>query len=174
VVLFRLEEVGSASAADPPTAVALPAAAPPATKLPVAPRPQEPRPTARAARLARRQWKQRPGPAPRRRRGERFAKPVAALIAIVLVLFLVGGGGYLATRQLFFVGTNSQGIVTIYRGLPYDLPFGIRLYESFYVSGVPASLVPADRRSSFFNDHLRSQTSADNLVRDLELGKVSQ
>jgi hypothetical protein len=87
---------------------------------------------------------------------------------------VVGGGGYLASRQLFFIGTNSQGIVTVYRGLPYDLPFGIKLYESFYVSGVPGSLVPLDRRKSFFNDDLRSQTTADNLVRDLELGKVSQ
>ena len=48
----------------------------------------------------------------------RFAKPVAALLATLIVLFLVGAGGYLASRQLYFIGTNSQGIVTIYRGLP--------------------------------------------------------
>ena len=57
-----------------------------------------------------------------------------------MVLLLIGGGGYLATRQLYFIGTDPQGIVTIYRGLPYDLPAGIRLYETFYVSGVPGSL----------------------------------
>ena len=56
---------------------------------------------------------------------------------MLVVLVLVGGGGYLATRQLYFIGTDQQGIVTIYRGLPYDLPAGIRLYETFYVSGVP-------------------------------------
>jgi protein phosphatase len=89
-------------------------------------------------------------------------------------LFLVLGGGYLATRQLYFVGTNSQGIVTIYRGLPYELPAGLQLYETFFVSGVPASLVPADRRKNVFNNQLRSQTSAMNLVRNLELGKVTQ
>ena len=32
--------------------------------------------------------------------------------------------------------------------LPYVLPAGIRLYETFYVSGVPASLVPPDRRAA--------------------------
>jgi PPM family protein phosphatase len=64
--------------------------------------------------------------------------------------------------------------VTIYRGLPYNLPFGIKLYESYYVSGVPGSLVPADRQKSFFNDDLRSQTSAQNLVRALELGRVAK
>ena len=69
---------------------------------------------------------------------------------------------------------NPNGIVTIYRGLPYDLPFGVRMYETFYVSGVPASLVPADRRSAFFGNQLRSESSAQTLVHDLELGKISQ
>ena len=66
----------------------------------------------------------------------------------MIVLFLVGGGGYLATRQLYFLGTNSNGIVTIYRGLPYDLPAGIRLYETYYTSGVPAAALPVDRRKA--------------------------
>jgi protein phosphatase len=104
----------------------------------------------------------------------RFRKPVAALIAVVIVLALVVVGGYLATRNLYFIGTNANGIVTIYRGLPYDLPAGIHLYESFYVSGVPASLVPADRRAALFNNNLRSESDAANLVRALELGQVSK
>jgi protein phosphatase len=103
----------------------------------------------------------------------RYAKPLAALIALVIVLVLIGGGGYLATRQLYFIGTNSQGIVTIYRGLPYDLPAGIHLYETFYVSGVPATLVPADRRAALFDNHLRSEPDATGVVRKLELGQLS-
>ena len=62
--------------------------------------------------------------------------------------------------------------MTIYRGLPFDLPVGIKLYETFYVSGVPASLVPQDRRAAIFDNKLRSQTDAGRLVRDLELGRV--
>ncbi|MDQ6818552.1 MAG: Stp1/IreP family PP2C-type Ser/Thr phosphatase [Actinomycetota bacterium] len=112
------------------------------------------------------------GEATAARKRRRFAKPLAALIALVVVLFLVGGGGYLATRQLYFVGTNSQGIVTIYRGLPYDLPGGIHLYETFFTSGYPASLVPADRRGTLFNNQLRSQSDAQNLVRTIELGQL--
>ena len=107
------------------------------------------------------------------RRPPRYAKPLAALIALVIVLLLIGAGGYLATRQLYFIGTNSQGIVTIYRGLPYDLPAGIHLYETFYVSGVPATLVPSDRRSNIFNNQLRSETDTTKLVRELELGQLS-
>jgi PPM family protein phosphatase len=128
----------------------------------------------------------RPAPAPRppnsasgrsrpeagRGRRARFAKPVAALVALVVVLGLIGGGGYLASRQLYFIGTNPQGVVTVYRGLPYDLPAGIRLYETYYVSGVPASLIPADRRSALLDNRLRSQSDAGNLIRQLELGKI--
>jgi PPM family protein phosphatase len=89
-------------------------------------------------------------------------------------LFLVGGGGYLASRQLFFIATDPQGIVTIYRGLPYDLPGGVHMYETFYVSGVPASIVPADRRGQLLNHQIRSQSDASNLVRELELGQLAK
>ena len=101
-------------------------------------------------------------------------KPVAILIAVVVVLCLIVAGGYLASRQLYFIGTNSSGVVTIYRGLPYDLPAGIHLYETFYVSGVPASLVPADRRGALLDNRLRSESSAASVVRDLELGRITK
>lgn len=168
VVLFRLEEV-SRDGVEQPTMVGAPAASAPArvegSPVAVAPRPRT-IPSPRRERVD-----HAPVAAPRRRR---YLKPLAALAATLIVLFLVLGGGYLATRQLYFIGTNSQGIVTIYRGLPYDLPAGIHLYETFYVSGVPASLVPPDRRSAVFNNDLRSQSDAQSFVRDLELGEVSK
>jgi serine/threonine protein phosphatase PrpC len=180
VVLFRVEEVGGDEAADQATMVAGPEARavrtggdteqhvePSRSAVALAPAPTQTRPP-----LARTQG--RPGPAKPMRRPRRFAKPAAALIAVAIVLFAVGGAGYLASRQLYFIGTNPQGIVTIYRGLPYDLPAGIHLYETYYVSGVPASLVPADRRSSVFNNNLRSQSAASNLVHALELGQLSR
>jgi protein phosphatase len=94
-------------------------------------------------------------------------------VATVIVLALIGGAGYLATRQLYFIGTNAQGVVTIYRGLPYDLPFGVPLYETFYVSGVPASTIAPARRARLFNNNLRSQSDATSLVMDLEQGRIS-
>jgi len=114
-----------------------------------------------------------PRPPVAQRRERRFAKPLAALLATVIVLALIGGGGYLASRQLYFIGTNSQGVVTIYRGLPYDLPFGVPLYETYYVSGVPASLIPASRRAGLLNNNLRSQSDATSLVMALEQGRIS-
>ena len=105
-------------------------------------------------------------------RRRRWAKPAAALLATMIVLFLFGAGGYLASRQLYFLGTNQQGIVTVFRGLPYDILGGLRLYETYYVSGVPASVIPADRRDQLLNHQLRSQSDATNLVNEIELGQI--
>jgi len=116
----------------------------------------------------------RGGSTRRRRRSGRFAKPVAAVLTVGILLFLIGGGGYLASRQLFFIGTNPQGIVTVYRGLPYDLWLGVRLYEQVYVSGVPAGTIPAARRMTLLNHHLRSQRDAISLVHAAELGQLTK
>jgi protein phosphatase len=187
VVLFRLEEVGTDGQSDEATIVGAPRSAVTASKAGET-RPPQPEPapapapapastasstaTATRPRLARKQGRPAPAEPPKRR--WRYSKPLAALLATVIVLVLVIGGGYLASRQLYFIGTNPQGIVTIYRGLPYNLPAGVKLYETFYVSGVPASLVPAGRRAALFNHHLRSQADASTLVRQLELGRISK
>jgi protein phosphatase len=183
VVLFRVEEVegGKDGVVDQPTMVGAPAVAASSRAGGAEPTVSEPASPA-AASTAERAPRMRPG----RHSGEaagahgvlrrrlKFRKPVAVLIAVVIVLALIIGGGYLATRNLYFIGTNANGIVTIYRGLPYDLPAGIHLYETFYVSGVPAALVPPDRRSALFNNNLRSESDAAGLVRALELGQVSK
>jgi PPM family protein phosphatase len=172
VVLSRFEEAGdAASTGDHPTMIARPdeeqgAGGARAVPAPVVVAESTPSTTGRLM--------------PRRervtgtRRERRFAKPLAGVLAVVIVVALIAAGGYLASRQLYFIGTDSHGIVTIYRGFPYDLPAGIHLYETYVVSGVPAALVPPDRRGQFFNNQLRSQSDALNLVRELELGQVSQ
>jgi protein phosphatase len=178
VILVRLEEVGTGLGSDQPTVVAAPPSSAPAanatganaTGVAVAP-PPAPR-AVRSAPIARTQGPPTGAGTPRPRRNPRYAKPVAAVLAVLIVLFLFGGGGWLATRQLFFLGTNSQGMITIYRGLPYNLIAGVRLYEIYYESGVPASTLPPAERSRILDDDLRSQVSAQNLVNDLELGKV--
>ena len=68
---------------------------------------------------------------------------------------------------------EERRIVTLYRGLPYQV-LGINLYETYYTSGVPAALVPADRRAALFNHDLRSQTNATKLIMNLELGNVTK
>jgi PPM family protein phosphatase len=106
----------------------------------------------------------------RRRRGRlRF------VLAGLAGLALVGGavaGLYLLSRQVYFVGTNDAGLVTLYRGLPYELPFGIDLYEAQYASGVPARAIPASRRGTVLDHDWRSRQDAADLVRALERGEL--
>ncbi len=189
VILFRLEEVGGPAATDEPTEVGLtptasetpagesaPEGARASSAILTAPRTQPPAglgPRA-SARLARTQGRKASRAARSGRGPRRFARTAAALLTVLIVLGLIGAGGYLASRQLFFVGTNTQGLVAIYRGLPYDLPFGVPLYESFYVSGVPISVVPAARRAKLLDHHVRSQADAISLVHAAELGQLAK
>jgi len=175
VVLFRLEEVqvagGPARAEDPATQVgsaalraedvrrALAEAPPPAAEAPrsvarrepVAPRPSAP-------------------PAGRRRRRRRVGM---GWVVAACFLAILATGAYLASQTVYFVGSDADGFVSIYRGVPYALPAGLSLYHLDYVSGVSAAqLTPAQRRT--ITEHrLRSRRDSDDLVRQLELGTLS-
>jgi protein phosphatase len=111
-----------------------------------------------------------PAAPPRRRR--RRVPPV--LIVTVALLAIVAGGFWAATRAVFFVGTDPDhaNTVAIYQGLPYEGPFGVRLYGRRVLSGVTIDQVPAARRSTFTNHKLRSLDDAENLVNALEAGKL--
>jgi serine/threonine protein phosphatase PrpC len=104
----------------------------------------------------------------RRRRGRRVLGLVLALILVGAVL----GGFYALSRQVYFVGTNDGGLVTVYRGIPYDLPFGIQLYQQDYASGMPARAIPARRRDRVLDHEWRSRDDAVDLVRALERGQL--
>jgi protein phosphatase len=91
---------------------------------------------------------------------------------VAVVLGVVVAGAIVALRSVYFVGTNSAGLVTIYRGLPYELPAGISLYSPSYVSGVAAATVPPARRRKLLDHSWRSEGDAASLVRSLELGQL--
>jgi protein phosphatase len=97
----------------------------------------------------------------------------ARAVAITLVvLALICSAAYLALQSVYFIGTNSRGLVTIYNGLPLRLPAGIALYTTTYVSGVSASTLPPARRRSLLDHSLRSESNAASLIRSLELGQL--
>jgi protein phosphatase len=97
--------------------------------------------------------------------------PVA--VALV-VLGLLASGAYLAAQSVYFIGTNARGFVTLYRGVPYQLPGGVKLYSSDYVSGVSASTLSPARRRTLLDHSLRSEAKASGLMRSLELGQLSE
>ncbi|MEA2313872.1 MAG: family protein phosphatase [Solirubrobacteraceae bacterium] len=105
------------------------------------------------------------------RRRKRARRAGIAAIALI-VLALIGSGAYIATQSVYFLGTNSRGLVTLFRGLPYRLPGGISLYSTNYVSGVGASTLSTQRRKTLLDHSLRSHSDAASLIRSLELGQL--
>jgi protein phosphatase len=113
--------------------------------------------------------------AARKRREEQVAKPrrrrlrtagkVAAVVLVVAALVL---GAWYGSRQIWFLGTDSGGRVALYRGLPYELPFGIDLYEEHYASPVQTSSLPPNRQDSVTGHDLRSRSDATSLIEDIE------
>jgi protein phosphatase len=97
---------------------------------------------------------------------------LGGLAVALVVLALIGAGAYLALQSVYFIGTNGRGLVTLYEGVPYQLPGNLDLYSHKYVSGVSASSVPAARRKTLLNHHLRSESDAISLIRSLERGQL--
>jgi protein phosphatase len=111
----------------------------------------------------------RPGPPPGPQR--RRSKFVLAGIVSAIVVIAAVVGLYEASRQFYFVGTDETGLITLYRGVPYELPLGIKLYTTRYESTVPAQSLPARQRQHVLNNRLRGRGDAVDLVRSLELAQ---
>ena len=72
---------------------------------------------------------------PRRQRRRGRGRLALRVVLGLVVLAAVVVGLYALSRQVYFVGTNDAGLVTVYRGIPYELPLGINLYTEDYASG---------------------------------------
>jgi protein phosphatase len=104
---------------------------------------------------------------PPRGKGRRRRYVTAAIVVVVLAA--VVAGLYALDRKFWFVGTNNSGQVTLFRGLPYDLPLGISLYSQEYQSAVPVVAVSDARQRKYVLDqHARSEGDSRALVRDIE------
>ncbi|MDX6652127.1 MAG: family protein phosphatase [Solirubrobacterales bacterium] len=102
---------------------------------------------------------------------DRPRRPLRATLKLALVALILAGvvaAALWGARQVYFLGGDGAGRLALYRGLPYDLPFGIHLYDERYATAVQVdSLTPQSRRSA--TDHkLRSHSDAVDLVRFIE------
>jgi protein phosphatase len=94
-----------------------------------------------------------------------------AILALIVVP--LGVGAYIANQAVYFIGTDRDGFVTMYRGLPYTLPAGIDLFTPNYVSGVPLRALKTRRRERLIDHTLRSHDDAADLIRALERDRVA-
>jgi PPM family protein phosphatase len=164
VVAFRLEEAGVEAPADGATLIGPSAGEEGLTAEAV---------RAEAERRAPEGRRRRAAPAPPSRRRVWAGRAARSLLVLVVVAGLVAVAVY-GLQQVYFLGTGDGGRIALYRGLPYELPFGIELYSEQYASPVEAAELPANRRESVIDHQLRSEDDARSLIDDLEqAGNVS-
>ncbi len=102
---------------------------------------------------------------PHRRRTGAIAVRLALGLAVLAV---VAGGLFYASRQVWFLGTDSAGRVALYQGLPYELPFGISMYTEKYSTAVQTGELSTQRQDSVTGHSLRSKDDATSLIEDIE------
>jgi protein phosphatase len=102
------------------------------------------------------------------KRPHRGLRRALKLLAVVVVLGALAFGAWYGNRQIWFLGTDDSGRVALYRGLPYELPFGIELYEERYASPIQTSGLPSRRQDAVTGHDLRSRGDAVSLVEDIE------
>ena len=104
---------------------------------------------------------QGPMPTPPRRR--RALKWVAALAVLAVVV----AGAALFVRSVYFLGTDDQGNVALYRGLPYELPLGVSLYTKQYSIPVQEDTLSEDRQKGVTGHELRGKGDATDFITDI-------
>lgn len=113
--------------------------------------------------------------AAQKRRAELAAKPkrrrlrtAAKILIPLLVVAALAYGAWYGNRQVWFLGTDDAGRVALYRGLPYELPFGITLYDERYASPIQTEALLGKRRDAVTGHDLRSREDATSLLEEIE------
>jgi hypothetical protein len=101
---------------------------------------------------------------PRHRR-LRTALKIAVPLLIVAALLVAAWYG---NRQVWFLGSDEAGRVALYRGVPYELPFGIKLYDERYSIPIQTDSLPGRRRDAVTGHDLRSRDDAVDLIEEIE------
>jgi PPM family protein phosphatase len=98
----------------------------------------------------------------------RRLRTAAKVLAAVAILAAIAFGAWYGNRQVWFLGTDDSGRVALYRGLPYELPLGLNLYEERYASPVQTGALPGKRREAVTGHDVRSRSDAVSLIEDIE------
>jgi hypothetical protein len=97
----------------------------------------------------------------RRRRVLRWAAALAVIAVVVL-------GAVLFVRSIYFLGTDDQGNIALYRGVPYELPFGVTLYSKQYSIPVQEGTLSEERQRAVTGHTLRGKDDATSFINDID------
>lgn len=116
--------------------------------------------------------------AARQRRAELESKPPRRWLkrtlkigAAVIVVGAIAFGAWYGNRHVWFLGTDDAGRVALYRGLPYELPLGIKLYSESYASPIQTESLQGKRHDAVTGHDLRSREDAVSLLEEIERGQ---
>jgi PPM family protein phosphatase len=90
-----------------------------------------------------------------------------ALLVLVLIVAVCGFAVWGLWRS-HFVGTESDGHVVVYQGLPWNVVGNVKLYRAVYVSPLLADQLSQAERRKLFDHSLYSEDSARAQVRRYE------
>lgn len=169
VVLFRLEDAGGA-APDAEAATLVGSTAEEAGLTAAAVR------EGATASPSRSVTEERPAAVPsgRGKTPNRWRGRLAKVLAVVLLIGLLAGAAVYGARQVYFLGADEGGRVTLYRGLPYELPLDLKLYSENFSSPVTVAALPEERQGVATDHELRSRDDAISLLEDLQAAATEQ
>ena len=92
------------------------------------------------------------------------------LVAALTLTLLVGASGFVVWGlwRSHFVGSEANGHVAVYQGVPWNIVGNVHLYRATYVSPLLAAQLNQAERRKLFDHSLRSEGSALAAVRAYE------
>jgi protein phosphatase len=92
------------------------------------------------------------------------------LVAALTLTLLVGASGFVVWGlwRSHFVGSEADGHVAVYQGVPWNIVGNVHLYRATYVSPLLAAQLSQAERRKLFDHSLRSEGSALAAVRVYE------
>ena len=105
--------------------------------------------------------------APPEKPRRRHRRAILIGVIVVAVSAALAVAAVWGVRQIYFLGTDPGGRLALYRGLPYELPFGLKLYSEQYAAPVQVTDIPKADRGGATDHTLRFHDDAASLARHL-------
>ncbi len=102
-------------------------------------------------------------------RSSRRVGPALLIVTVALLLFAaVAAAALWGLSRAHFVGAGTNGRVTVFQGVPWNLVGSVHLYREVYVSNLQDVQLTAEERKSLFDHDLVSEAAAKARIAQYE------